>query len=251
MRDNKDSLTPSLGDRMKGHENVFRYYLPKKQYYVLRVDGKAFHTWTRDIENMSERLMLNFQYAALGLAQGMQGFLFAHGYSDEVSFVFTDLQDIKTELWFGGNIQKITSVGSSIFTAYFNYAKDSCYFTDMDLPFAFFDARVFSISSRHELLNYLLWRQRDASSNSVQSFTRIHASHKECQNLNTSELQELAFLKSGKNWNDVPVKHKRGWVMYNTSRRSSKIDENPPIFSQDWAWFDDKIPSYNNETKTV
>ena len=37
----------SLGDRMKTYENQFRLYLDPKEPMIIRIDGRAFHTFTR------------------------------------------------------------------------------------------------------------------------------------------------------------------------------------------------------------
>lgn len=44
MSNNKDSL----GDRMKGYENISRIYLTRRTPVIIRIDGKAFHSFTRE-----------------------------------------------------------------------------------------------------------------------------------------------------------------------------------------------------------
>lgn len=39
----------NLGDRMKRYENSYRFYLPNRTYTIIRVDGKAFHTYTKGL----------------------------------------------------------------------------------------------------------------------------------------------------------------------------------------------------------
>jgi tRNA(His) 5'-end guanylyltransferase len=37
----------SLGDRMKEYENISRIYLTRRMPAIIRIDGKAFHSFTR------------------------------------------------------------------------------------------------------------------------------------------------------------------------------------------------------------
>lgn len=40
----------SLGDRMKSYERAARSILPARSWTVIRVDGRAFHTWTKGLD---------------------------------------------------------------------------------------------------------------------------------------------------------------------------------------------------------
>lgn len=119
----------------------------------------------------------------------------------------------------------------------------------MEFPLNFtlanFDSRAYVLADRWEVLNLFLWRQRDWTSNSIQMMARSVASHKECQDKNTNQLQELIFQKSGQNWNNIETHKKRGTSIY---RKSGDwyVDKENPIFSLNWSWFDDKIPKLNS-----
>ena len=44
-------MKDNLGDRIKSYyEDRFRYKLPRRTYTIIRIDGKAFHTYTRGLE---------------------------------------------------------------------------------------------------------------------------------------------------------------------------------------------------------
>src|ERR1035441_7530380 len=102
-------MIDKLGNRLKTkYENVFRAMLPQRTYAILRIDGKAFHTFTRRLEKpYSERLANALDAAALSLCSEMMGCQFAYGQSDEYSFLLTDFDKDDSEMWFNGNIQKI------------------------------------------------------------------------------------------------------------------------------------------------
>ena len=112
----------SLGDRMKAnYEDRYRVMLPRRTYTIVRVDGEAFHTWTRGLHEPYDRLlMLCMDCVALVLCKEVAGAELAFVQSDEVSVLLTDFRKIETEAWFDGNLQKIGSVCASTATAAFN-----------------------------------------------------------------------------------------------------------------------------------
>lgn len=259
-------MKDDLGDRMKSfYEDRTRISIPRRSYGIIRVDGKAFHTYTRNLQRpFDEGLIEDMQLTALELCKQIQGAKFAYTQSDEISIVFTDITDnVNSEMWFDGNIQKIASVAASIATARFNYLRYGRHISSyVDCgeahtnfeTLANFDARVFSISQRHEVLNYLLWRQNDASKNSIQMVARSLYSHKELEGKTSDEMQEMIFQRSGKSWNDLPAHLKRGSCIYkkeivnairginaeskDSIRGAWFIDKDSPRFNQNWTYLD-------------
>jgi tRNA(His) 5'-end guanylyltransferase len=236
-------MKDSLGDRMKeNYENVFRYSLPRRSYNILRLDMKCGHSFTQGLprpycEKFRELLLLSTEK----LIKDMQGAEFAFIQSDEISILFHDLTKITSQLWFEGNIQKISSVAASTFTRYFNeYLKQ---YIDTN-KYAIFDCRVFTIPMRVEVFNYFVWRQQDATRNSIQMLARSLASHKECHGKNVSELQELCFQR-GVNWNDMPVDFKRGTSIYKVDGKFVQ-DHQTPAFTKNTDWLDIRI--YNPDS---
>lgn len=206
----------SLGDRMKSqYEDRTRYSLPRRTYTIIRLDGKAFHTFTRKFNRpYDERITDWMDGAAYHLCEEIQGVQFAYVQSDEISLLLTDFATIQSQSWFDGNIQKNVSIAASIATAHFNELRIlSCMTKQVDPLIAnkpaYFDARAFTIPDPVEVANYFIWRQQDAVRNSIQMLAQSLYSHKELQGKNTSELQELTFQK-GKNWNDISIRNKRG-----------------------------------------
>lgn len=227
-------MKDSLGDRMKDIENRTRYLLPRRCYILIRIDGKAFHNYTRGCERpFDEKLRRDMQETTKYLCSSIQGCKIGYTQSDEISLLLTDFDDIKTDSWFDGNIQKIVSVSSSIATAFFNSIRSGS-------KLAMFDSRVWSTSDPWEAYNTFVWRQKDCTRNSIQMVARSLASHKECEGKGFNELNELIFTK-GKNYNDYPTDCKRGAFVY---RKDDKwfIDIEPPILTQDKFYFFDKIP---------
>lgn len=231
----------SLGDRIKNqYEDRTRYSLPRRTYTIIRLDGKAFHTFTRGMERPYDPSMIRWMdSAASELCAQIQGVKFAYTQSDEISLLLTDFEGPTTEAWFDGNIQKITSIAASIATAEFNRArlidfmekfKDTC-----TGRFALFDARVFTIPDPIEVANYFIWRQRDAVRNSISMLAQSLYSAKELHGKNASQQQEMTFQK-GHNWNDVSVRNKRGGFIAKQEYVRFKAEENDEeyVFRQRW-----------------
>ncbi|HPI81880.1 MAG TPA: tRNA(His) guanylyltransferase Thg1 family protein [Candidatus Paceibacterota bacterium] len=203
-------MKDDLGTRMKEqYENRTRYMLPRRTYTIIRLDGKAFHTFTRGMKRpYDEDLMEVMDETTKYLCENIQGCQMAYTQSDEISLLLTDFDKITTDAWFDGNLQKMASVSASITTAKFNNLMHRRHLVDMD-KLAFFDARVFTIPDSIEVENYFIWRQKDAVRNSIAMTAQSLYSHKELNGKSSSEQQEMIFQK-GQNWNDMPEGFKRG-----------------------------------------
>jgi tRNA(His) 5'-end guanylyltransferase len=213
----------------RNYENRVRYYLPRRTYTIIRLDGRAFHTYTRHLAKpFDEDLITHLQATARTLCHEVSGTCLAYLQSDEISLVVTDFRWAQTEAWFDGNVQKIASVTASIATAYFNRLRPNG-------PVAMFDSRVFTIPDPCEVANYLIWRQRDWVRNSIRMLGGVYLSHREMEGLNGGEIQELLFHRHGVNWNDTPDHLKRGSLLR-------------PITSTDTVTYQDRK---SGESRTV
>ena len=186
----------TLGDRMKAYEYVNTHYLTRKVPVIIRVDGKAFHSWVsnNNIEYpYSFRLEQAMDIAAVHTAQLIQGFKLAYIASDEASFLLSDLDTLQTDAWFGFNQAKLVSVTASLFTGHFNW-----WLSDKNYNLAFFDARAFSIPE-DDIANYFLWRVRDWERNSLHMYARQFFSHQELLGKDANTIHEMLHQK-GKNW---------------------------------------------------
>ena len=118
MANKKDSL----GDRMKRfYENITKYFLPRRTYTIIRIDGKAFHSLTQNFDKPFDYTFINqMDETAKYLCKNIQGAKFAFVQSDEISILMTDFDKINTSAWFDGNVQKIASISASMATSKFN-----------------------------------------------------------------------------------------------------------------------------------
>jgi len=223
----------SLGDRMKWYEEVPRTSLTPRMPMILRVDGRAFHTYVKTLEHESSEpwnplIRDGMTAAAAALMREISGAKIAYLQSDEISLLVTDYDTIASQAWFDKVAQKVCSVGASIVTAAFNRAvlaillgryhlrelegaDETVDVGKLPVP-AHFDARAFVVP-REDVCNYFVWREQDATRNSVSMLARAHFDHERLHGKGWEEMQELLFRERGVNWNDCEVWQKRGWCV--------------------------------------
>ncbi len=247
-------MKDELGDRIKtNYEDRTRYFLPRRSYTIIRIDGKAFGSFTKGLKRpFDDDLMFDMDQTAIALCSKIQGAKFAFVQSDEITILLTDFETIKTSAWFDNNLQKISSVSASIATSAFNKGRLKRYLDagiDFNkMKFAEFDSRVFQVPQKIEVFNTVLWRQQDTTRNSIQSVAQSLYSQKELHGKSSDKLQELIFQK-GINWNDYSPKYKRGRIIIKESflkegaERSRWVMVEPPIFTQDKDFLMNLIPN--------
>lgn len=218
-----------LSERMKKYESVQKQFLMAKTPAIIRLDGKAFHTWTRNLEKPFDA---NF-YAAMAqttvnLVNSIQGAVFAYGQSDEISIFIKDYTNFDTDAWFGGNIQKIVSVSASIATANFNSYAERLGISNNNL--ALFDSRVFTLPP-HEVSNYFIWRQEDFHRNSVRMVAHEYLGHKACEHRNSQDLvNDLRNMDTPIDWyRDYEDVYRRGYCFI---RGADSVNVNVPVFKE-------------------
>ena len=114
-----------MGDRLKKYESVTKTTLIPRTPTIIRLDGKAFHTYTKKAK-FDFPFSLEFhevmKMTAISLFTEVQNCKLAYFQSDEITLLLTDWTTFETQQWFGGQVQKIVSVSASIATAAFNTA---------------------------------------------------------------------------------------------------------------------------------
>lgn len=243
-----------LGDRIKNnYENRAKTYLLRRTPVIVRIDGRAFHTLTKKFDKPFDTVFgMAMQMTMEDLCRETAGVIVGYVQSDEISIVLQDYATKQTDAFFDYAVQKISSVMAGMATMYFNrnFAKlvaqqgklgvDTLKYFDknLNLLMGSFDARCFNIP-KEEVINYMIWRQNDASKNSVQMLARSLFSHKELQGLNLAQLQDKMVLEKDVNWNDLDIWKKRGACCVRDSEtRKWKIDRAIPIFTEDRDYID-------------
>lgn len=215
---NYDKLSTRIKEQ---YENRTRYFVPRRTFTILRLDGKAFHTYTKGLTRPFDTgLMEDMDHSIVALMSEIQGAVLAYTQSDEISILITDFEKETTSAWFDGNLQKMVSVAASIMTAEFNkyrirrhqmkafdgltelkvlVGNGNVFVQQYPANSAYFDCRVFTIPDRIEVMNYFRWRQQDCIRNSVSMVAQSNFSHGELQGKSQADMHEMLH-KKGINW---------------------------------------------------
>jgi tRNA(His) guanylyltransferase len=185
----------SLGDRMKLYEGANRTYLPQHLPVILRVDGRAFHSYTSRCERpFDKKLMAAMDAVAIELCEEVNNCKMAYVQSDEISLlVQQNGQDAQP--WFANNIQKMVSIAASVASVKMTLQSEQLFGESKS---ANFDARVFVLPP-HEVVNYYIWRQQDWIRNSVQMLSRSYFSHSQLDGKSQTDMHEMLHQKDV-NW---------------------------------------------------
>ena len=238
-------IKDDLGTRMKTfYEEIPKTKLMRRCPVAIRIDGKAFHTFTRGFNKpFDEVLIESMQKTMKYLCENIQGCVLGYTQSDEITLILIDYKKLNSSAWFDYEVQKMCSIAASMATMAFNrffmyeYEEFNRWVnegnpTDEDRRLndiyydamckgAMFDARCFNIP-KEEVTNLIYWRQLDASRNSIQMVGQANFSHKELQNKSCNQIQDMLMEHKGINWNDLPIYQKRGSCCI---KIKNKIDE--------------------------
>ena len=244
-----------LGTRMKTfYENIPKTRLMRRVPVAIRLDGKAFHTFTRGFQKPFDFVLMDtMQQTMKYLCENIQGCVFGYTQSDEITLILVDYQKFTSDAWFDYEVQKLTSVSASMATMAFNK-----YFSENVVEYnlthdplvkrreglldnyisavekgALFDARCFNIP-KEEVTNLIYWRQLDATRNSIQMVGQAHFSHDELQDKTCNMIQDMLMTKYGINWNDFTIPCKRGTACIKVATKvTENIKREPQPFGED------------------
>ena len=260
-------VNDELGTRMKTYyEQVPKTRLVRRMPVAIRIDGKAFHTFTRGFQKPFDEVLGNAMIRTMNyLCKNIQGCVFGYTQSDEITLLLIDYQKLDTSAWFDYEVQKMCSIAASMATMEFNraFADEVEHWWEtvnslMDRPLtegeyaafekylkaytkamnsgAMFDARVFNIP-KEEACNLVYWRQLDAARNSVQMVGQANFSHSELQGCSCNKIQDMLMVNKGINWNNFKTRWKRGtaWT------RATGVDYEMPILKGEGRAYVDNL----------
>lgn len=237
-----------LDERMKKYEYVTRHYLMCRTPVIVRIDGKAFHTFTKCMKKPFDHIFMeSMQDTMKYLCENVQGCVLGYCQSDEISLLLIDYDTLETSAWFDNNISKIISITSSLASVYFNqqfyinlvdYRVKNYKSKNRDVEYEnrllanisslpIFDSRAFNLS-KEEVNNYFVWRQQDAIKNAIQMIGRAYFTHKELENKNGQDIVDM--LDNIKvNYHSYTTSEKRGTCCIKTDK-GWELDTEIPIF---------------------
>lgn len=268
-----------LGTRMKTYyEEVPKIHLYKRIPVAIRIDGKAFHTFTRGFQKpFDEVLIKTMQQTMLYLCENIQGCVLGYTQSDEITLILQDYKTLSTSAWFDYEVQKICSISASMATMAFNnyFNQNVSNWCDENrlscIPYenegkdeklvklydtywraaekgAMFDARCFNIP-KEEVTNLIYWRQLDAARNSVQMVGQAYFSHKELQNKSCNDIQDMLMEKYNINWNNFPTTQKRGSCCVRMIIQNPNVDPKDGFYPREIWCIDNEIPHFKGEDR--
>jgi tRNA(His) 5'-end guanylyltransferase len=246
-----------LGTRMKTfYENIPKTRLMRRVPVAIRLDGKAFHTFTRGFQKPFDFVLMDtMQQTMKYLCENIQGCVLGYTQSDEITLILVDYKKLNSAAWFDYEVQKMCSIAASMATMAFNrffmyeYEEFNRWVnegnpTDEDRRLndiyydamckgAMFDARCFNIP-KEEVTNLIYWRQLDATRNSIQMVGQAHFSHDELQDKTCNMIQDMLMTKYGINWNDFTTPCKRGTACIRIGKKvTENIKREPQPFGED------------------
>ena len=258
-------VNDELGKRMKEfYEQVPKTRLVRRTPVAIRIDGKAFHTFTRGFEKPFDEVLGRAMRETMKyLCENIQGCVLGYTQSDEITLILIDYKKLNSSAWFDYEVQKMCSIAASMatmaFNKYFRLEMDNLYnentfccgydgdeWSNEDAKAqysiywgalekgAMFDARVFNIP-KEEVANLIYWRQLDATRNSIQMVGQANFSHSELQNKSCNMIQDMLFQERGINWNDFPTHLKRGCCCVKHETTATCAEEREDGTVRTWA----------------
>lgn len=194
--------------KFKDAEKEHRTYLPEKRWVVLRLDGKAFHTYTSGLERPFDALFMEAMDKTAGeLCAAFTGSLIGYVQSDEISIILDTKTKVGYEPLMAGQIQKIISVSAATATWHFNKARLDQGFAG---NFGLFDSRIaLTTEDAEDVGDYLDWRRGDAMKNSVSMAADSHFGHKVLMGKNVEDRKNM-LSEVNKPWEELPAGFRYG-----------------------------------------
>lgn len=174
---------------------------------IIRLDGNNFSSWTKGLEKPFDKTLSNIMIETTKFLVKETNAVIGYTQSDEITLILYSA-DKKNSIYNDGKKQKILSKLTGKCVTFFNNKKAEL------LPkhnkIANFDCRIYQVPTLHDATLQLLWRENDATRNSIEMLGRAYFSHNALKNVNTNTIQDMLMLEKGVNWNDLESKFKRG-----------------------------------------
>ena len=112
-----------LSIRMKTfYEQIPKIKLIRRMPVIIRLDGKAFHTFTKGFKKRFDEILIKtIQETTKYLCENIQGCVLGYTQSDEISLLLVDYKKLNSDAWFDYEVQKMCSIAASMGTlCYYN-----------------------------------------------------------------------------------------------------------------------------------
>ena len=189
----KDTRFESLGDRMKMYERIEagRIFIPTLPI-IARIDGRSFHNFTKGMDRpfdsaLNHMMVLTTRH----LVQETQACM-GYTQSDEIILAWHS-DDVKSQVWFDGRIHKMVSqLAAQATLRFYTLCEEINPYYAQRMPT--FDARVWQVPNRKEGANVFLWREWDATKNSISMASSALYSDRELHGKDSSAKGEVTAI---------------------------------------------------------
>jgi tRNA(His) 5'-end guanylyltransferase len=239
-----------LSDRIEHYASISDQKLMGKLPIIISINGSNFSKVTQLLDKpYCMKFSMCIEKVMMRLCNKVDGVIFAYQFNDEIILLLRTDQNIDTEMWYNGFVQKICSVTSSAATLYFNEAA-----TALELNLtgeAIFTSKVFGVPNQAEAVNTLVYHQQQNFHTSIQSACLYNLLNKYDKNtikdmlsgLNIDEKIDLLHQECQMNFNDYPVSFRRGVACYKAPKiidgfmkNKWYIDSELPIFTKEQSF---------------
>jgi tRNA(His) 5'-end guanylyltransferase len=228
--------------RMKRYEQVTDTYLMRRTPVICRLDGEHFRTYTKGMKKPFDDIFRkSMQDTMMALCKEIPGCVFGYTQSDEITLVLVDYQTLETEAWFDYRISKLIASTASKAARLFNkfFVDNTTQMADEEtfkryakkFHKADFDSRVFNVPM-WDVVNNVLWRQKDAAKNSVATVAQSLYSQKELNGIKSKDLKVKMLTEKGVDWDSLAPEYKWGTACRRVDGKWS-IDYEMPMLSDD------------------
>lgn len=208
-----DDVQLPLGDYMKileGQETDRRAV--KGLPLLARLDGRAFHSFTRSLNRPFDKNLTELMIqTTIDLVEEFHP-LFGYTQSDEISLVWNIPANHVSDYMFGGRYQKLVSILAAAATVNFKHNIERGYLPGKEGTSPIFDCRVWQVPSIHDAYLALLWRERDATKNSVTMLAHAYFSDHQLMGVTTEQRKQM-LLDVGVDWEQLEPCYRKGTIV--------------------------------------
>ena len=212
----------ALGDRMKMYEKSGERLMPLLPA-IVRLDGVCFHTFTKGLQRPYDPRLTSLLIETTKMLVKETNARCGYCQSDEITLLLYS-DEFDSQIYFDAKIDKLVSVLAAKTSVFFN-SQLAAVIPEKHRALPVFDCRVWNVPNKDEAANAILWRELDATRNSISMAAQTYYSHDQLLGRSSSEKQELLF-QQGINWNDYPVEFKRGtYIQRRIEERPFTVEE--------------------------
>lgn len=195
-------------DKYKEIEDSFRASVAS-DWVCSRFDGKNFSKLTKDFDRPFDIQVADAMDAAVRTMFHIMVPSLAYTVSDEISLIWKVDRANGQQLPWGGDIQKIASIGAAAATLGASGVLPAPRYT------AVFDGRVFAVNSKEEAVEYLRTRFVSGKKNSIASLAQTMFSQKKLHGVPTKEmLKMITDERPDKDWSTYPDEYRFGMCYF-------------------------------------